>query len=888
MTGILSPMGQVRAAGNAAALLEAFSSSFASMKPTINVVTERVAGRLDFIVRDMHGAYELNAIVTKNSTAQFTRDGSSQSAHLAWNDSNIEIHRIDEAAITRGNWSLTTNNEAGFVVARTRTYPKIVFPVSASGEQSVRHVPMGKPAVVVAKAEGALGAAEEILLNGGKLEKPSQDLNWAELPVLSEDTIVTAQIGTDSNPLRIKRDFLFRPLSGLPQAQAAEPTGCVADTPCPLKVSFAPGATNIKGNVYVLDDTSKKLIFAAPMSCDDQKRECIEEGFKPQDGQGYQIRYLLEARSPTGILYSDYADTPFSMTPAIYIKNLPSVIYLKDQPAGGWPVDVVVGTREDLGRLSAKLTISQNGGQPIDVPVQFGFDALPGRQESTTLRALLPGEDQIPTGPYEGELTFQVEKGEARIVPAKVRVLYELIRPRARLSITELPFGEVVFEPAEDFTVYLTKTVAVNFEQRTFPLTAEVISSSCSNFSIGLAEQPVESEGGPHPVTFYLRSNSKVVPDNCTGKVRLAGVPADRFDIRPAELIWSVKIAPVSWQIVGSLYGGQRTTDLRFDRLTFAGEQASGVLLIYYSGKPAQHSPSGGKPPFTLRNLTLHAESASSAAITDADIDLQVGPVPSTAQDDGYYHVPVSVKARRDIQHDWWNGALYAGDLTFEVDELPGASEQHVHFNVHSPSWVQRNVIPPVNTVYGFWLPLWLPGSLTLPLTAFLLLLIRRRTIDGVEDEEELVQERNVDGSGTQVEPEPPNWNLTDGPAETAQGLWEMPQWGGEWRQSDWEGGGGLVNSFPDSAPNTDSWSNLGGHGGWGGTSWGSDTPAIASSGANSSWSSSDPWGGAGSWDSASDPGGASSGSSNSPSWGASGDEPIAKDRSDGWPSWGS
>ncbi|HKP52037.1 MAG TPA: vWA domain-containing protein [Chloroflexia bacterium] len=864
MVNILTPMGNIRQATTAGELLEAFSSSFADMKPQLNVVKRDSSGTVKFIVRDWHGAYELNAVVTKDASASLQRGGVDAGAQLAWEDGNIALHRGDRASIQPGEWTLQTSDSYGFVVARTETYPRVIFPRSAGGEQGIRLVPAHKQVVVVAKAEGAPGASNELSLDGSKLEQPSSGLFWTKLPEMAGDKTLTIQVGADTTPLLIKRDFHFKPVDGLPQAQASPPSGCAAGEPCPLVASFTPGGnaplTQLGGTVYVLDGKDGKVISTEPLKCDDSKRECRNDTlFHPENGRSYHIRYLMEAHSGDQ-LYSDWADADFSMEPAVFITGLPDTLNLKEQPQEGWPIEVKVGTDESLGQLTAKLSLAQPGGAgAIDVPVDLGsIEARPGAAQSAKVHILLNSLGQSDLKPgisYTGNLIFSVEKaGKAKIVPGSVPVVYALGKLTATVLDSQVSFEDVTFDPSAGFSVNLAGGVKIRFPEAVFPIAADVTSENCPYLNVGIAKQVEGTAAGEYVLALYARSQGSVSAGDCTGKITFKGDPAESYDVRAGELKWFVKVRPLEWDLVGAIRDGKRVASLDFDQVTYTGEQARGELLVRYTGK----LPPGGEgsPPFTVKHSDILGLAEDGSQISDKDMELQVGPVPNTPDADGNYHVPVLIKARHDIAHHWWNGALYTGKVGLSVEQLPDKGEKPISFSVRSPGWVQRNLMPPLNFVYGFWLlPPFLPFFCTLPFTIFALLVTRAM----IRNARQRIPPPIQPGNGGPIVPQqpdapvpPPPWKVP-GPATTGQTGWGQGAGGARRSGGGW---GSSANGQPTSQSSPSSraaWPTSGAQSpssGWGSSpaqpsGWGSTSPRAGqpASGGRASTNGPSPWG---------------------------------------------
>ena len=206
----------------------------------------------------------------------------------------------------------------------------------------------------MAQAVGPIGDAQ-LLFDGNTALKPlsmDEGLRWVQLP--GDSAEVRLQIGADKKPLIIDRAFRLVPVQGVPEARASMPE-CAANTACELKVTLQPGppVQDLTAEVFVTDqsDSDRTVHENRNMVC--VERECADATFRPQDGHVYQIRYLLSGINAQGQRYGDWVETVLPMRPAIYMRGLPEVLNLKQQPMDGWPVTVVVGTTEEFDKLRA-------------------------------------------------------------------------------------------------------------------------------------------------------------------------------------------------------------------------------------------------------------------------------------------------------------------------------------------------------------------------------------------------------------------------------------------------------------------------------------------------------------------------------------------------------
>ncbi|MCX7669124.1 MAG: hypothetical protein N2439_03515, partial [Anaerolineae bacterium] len=330
--------------------------------------------------------------------------------------------------------------------------------------------------------------------------------------------------------------------TALTLAPAAGAT-CLPEEPCPLKAGFGPGAevADLQGMVYVRDETEGKLAYAAAMTC--TGRECVDpaEAFKRANGHTYTIRFLLQGRS-NGVLFGDWAESTLVIAPAVYLRGLPPTLNLKTQPAGGWPVTVVAGATEDLGRLWATIALTRtNDNTPVqDVRVNFTARISGAGEQSASLEIALPAG--LRPGVYEGLLSFTTDRpatGRPVRLPAPVPVNLNLARPVAQIATTAVDFGTVIFDTSPNFRVNETAYVAVTFDEAPFNLKPEPLAGSCPGLE--LVAGPPEVHGPSHRLPLTLRSAGPIAPQTCSGTFALRG-PSEDYVVTPET--------PLSWRLV--------------------------------------------------------------------------------------------------------------------------------------------------------------------------------------------------------------------------------------------------------------------------------------------------------------------------------------------------
>jgi hypothetical protein len=747
-------------------LLQVFSAVFAKMKPDLHVIDRRNAdGDIEFTIREAHGAQQL-VIVARSPDAvageqgglvALKRDGNPETISRAYQEPNILVNVIEAGKLAAGVWTVTTKGDSSFVVAQTETVPELIYPPpSVAGSAAAPHyVPAGKPVLILAKIAGP-GGSEPLRLNDSTLLEPlaaglapGDALRWTVLPGGAGD--FTLQAGEDTSPLEIRRTFRLETRADLPTVVALSPlpgAACLPEEPCVLKAGFGPGSEveDLQAMVYVTDETpvapartvppgSGKLVYSAPMTC--IGRECADpaQAFKREDGHTYTVRFLLQGRS-NGVLFGDWTEATLAMEPAVYLRGLPLSLNLKTQPDGGWPVTVVAGTTEDLGRLQASIVLTRtDDSMPVaDVQVDFAADVSGAGEQQASLKVSSPTD--LRPGHYEGLISFTTDRPstERKVrLPAPISVSLNLSRPAAHISDSAVDFGTVIFDTSPNFRVNETAYMPVQFDDSLFNLTPEQIGGSCPGLELvaGPPEMsrspntvpgkiPFEGPGQASELPLTLRSSGPIAPQTCSGTFALHG-PSGDYDVQPeTPLSWRLVIPAVEWEVLGVERGGSSTADANLGRLGKAGERSTASLRVRYTGKP----------PFSLQLSDLSAAvedpvrfgtERAGIAVGKDDLVLVAATAAQQAVANDEYRVPVELLVRRSLPHasplaSWLQGTDYSGKLSVKVAGLPSSAPQEVSFRLHNPSVYQRYVQP--------FYRLLLPGVATIPLSVIVPLLL--------------------------------------------------------------------------------------------------------------------------------------------------------------------
>jgi hypothetical protein len=726
-TFIKQNMGTVPAkAKSAEDLLQVFSSLFSQMEPGLHVV-EGNGGVVEFNIKPEHGARRLVIVADKEGLQTLKRDGNPQAITSASQDDNVLINTVEGSGLSAGKWTAETSGRGAFAVVQTDTYPELVFPPSSVAGSGVApyYVPAGKPVAILADVAGPGAGASVRMADGSALKPfaPGSKLLWNVLPAADEN--FSLQVGDDQAPLQIVRPFRLQARTDLPTALAQYPAPgatCTGNQPCPFKVALGPGAdvSEAQAMVYVTDQSDGgKLAYSAPMACAGRTCTDAAQDFERLDGHRYNARFFVQAKA-NGVVFGDWAESTLAVGPAIGVRGLPPVLNLKNQPAGGWPITVTVGTTEDLGQLRATLVLTRTEDHSTvpDAQVSLSAGLAPGAgPQATRLRVNTPAE--LRPGHYEGQIAFAADKapgGEPVQLPAPVAVSLALARPAGELLDHSIDFGTTLFDTSPNFRLKQSASVGVKFAAAPFALVPTLTETSCPDLSVAAAA-PV-AEGDHYRVDLTLSSAAPVMPQTCTGTLALAG-PSEDYEIQGAPtLAWRVAVPEATWQLTGieagaGGSGASRSGDLPFGSLGRPGERSRATLVVHYTGQP----------PFTLALKGLAGQAGGSARLTlgTQDVALVTGEITPQPGAANTYRVPVELVISRALPQvgalaTWLSGTDYSGQLQLDIAGLPAPAPRPVSFRLHNPSLYQRYIAP----IYTWW---W-PGIVTCPLSILLPLLV--------------------------------------------------------------------------------------------------------------------------------------------------------------------
>lgn len=773
----------VRDAATGPELLRVFSELFAEMKSDRSVVTSRDAnGSIAFTTRQSQGVQEIAVVSPRAALSAVRQDGNPALTASLLNDGNVELNAI-AGSVTPGAWTAETSDLSAFAVIRAASYPELIFPPPSalSSPASVRYYPGGKQPLLVVRGAGP--AAGEALLLDGRTPIPTfgKDAGGVDalgaIPYPTARDEVTIQLGDDDRPLQLRRTFHLEGRADLPRLEIFTPRpddpGLLDDGRARLQVGFGPGlpVTGLVATAYVSDITDNENgtpVFQGAMTC--IARLCINADFTPADGRSYRVTFLVSAVADD-TRFGDWAETTLSVEPAVYLRGLPSPIDLNRMPPEGWPITVGAGTAEEIGQLTARLSLrrADTGEAVSQTALNFAMDVPEEGTATGYLR--VEGLDLLRPGDYSGEIELAATTPNGLPMEVKIRpspslpVTLNVARSAARIQNPLADFGEVVFDTSPGFRVDEEVLLPVGFEVgKPFRLSAALAESNCSDLTLTTGELQPQENGFLLPLR--LTSRTPVLPGACFGAISLSGPSAD-FDIFPAVVDWRLLVRGLQWSVVGSL---------DFGDVGNAGERSTEPLLLRFDGNT----------PFVVQVRGIEAAGESGEGITELDasyLESAAVEVTGPPNADGFYEIPVELVARKAIPHDPLRGSFYSGQVTLAIEGLPGEGRS-VPISFRSPTLYQRYVEWWLRPIYS--LPLLL---CTGPLTLLLLLIFvaRARNRGYVEDEEPVVTLPQPD-----FLPEPANAfvNATFVDAASAEASPSEVRWDSQWGDVDWGFGG--------------------------------------------------------------------------------------------------
>lgn len=774
----------VREATTASELLRVFSEILSEIKPNRFVLSNpNFAGQLQVTTRSPHAVQRLTFVTPSNGLASVLRNGEFVATRPIVDDPSVDVNVIDVASNMQGNWTVELSDDSGFAVIEADSYPQLINPPPsiADSPASPRYYPAGKQLLLMARNVGP--SSEEPLLYNEEtpLQPFGKEILGQEgalaLLLNSVPTVVRLQIGNDERPLQLTRQFRVEARRDLPRLQMLSPqANNPLDTSGRLVVRAGFGNADVEplsGTVYIFDESGLSdaeptpfsripsvLVHQSTMNCTTQM--CIDDAFVPADGHGYRVVTVVQGRA-NGVRFSDWEQTTFSLSPAVYIQGLPNELDLAQMPVDGWPVSIRAGTTEEIGELRASLVLGrlvevETDGEPEGEPDGESADAgdvlieeAPGvtldfaidvpEEGEAEARLLVEGLENLRPGNYIGEvrLTTSSPVGEPMAIDLRptpvLPVTLHVPRPQATLSNAPIDFGDILFDTSPNFRLNEQVNLPIAFEGNSFPITISTIENSCDELS--LVDQ--RSSTADSQLALRVSSLGPVNPKVCTGKITLSG-PNEDYDVTPTELDWQVRVTSVEWSVIGS--------DINLGDLQDAGARVEATLRIRFSGKT----------PFIvqLEDLALQGSNASSVPVFDEEIDRQLGDSLNLSQtiglidssivdipaievntepdDEGVYDVPITFIARQRIPNDPIRGTYYSGQVGLRI---LGLDTEPVILNMgfRSPTMLQRYVLPIVVPLYSFPL-LFCTGPFTIFLLLVLMAQIRNRDFDEDEAEE--------------------------------------------------------------------------------------------------------------------------------------------------------
>lgn len=698
-------------------LLLIFSELFAEMKSDRSVVTHRnVHGDLTISVRNAHGAGSIAFVSPHSAITAVERDGARTLTQSLLDDVNIDLN-VAGAPLAAGQWVAKTNDLSSFAVVQADSYPELLFPPpSVQGNPaSIRLYPSGKSPIAIFAGAGP-AAAEPLLLNGN-----------TGIPILGEDPVsgrmvaaqqlpggveeVTVQLGEDREPLQLRRNFRLQASDNLPALQVLTPSasnpGILEDGSMQIQIGFGPGEQlqDLQAAVYITDLSSGQIVYRRQISCGGQT--CSDDGFMPQDGRDYEALFLITA-DIDGLRFGDYARTRLEVEPAIYVRGLPADINLAKMPPQGWPLTIRANTLEEIGTLEASLVLRRSDTSEIVREASVNLSVEVPENGSQTALLHVDGLELLRPGQYEGQLNLSALSPAGLPMGVQVRpapslpVILEIPRSQARIQVQEADFGALLYDTSPNFRLDEEILLPLTFSgDIPFRLTVELSESSCSGLSAtagdlqpfaaadesgadGSESDTVQTANWALPVR--LQSEGPMEAGSCHGLLSLSGPDKD-FDVLAAQtspdtghsaaaaVPFRVQIRDVEWSVAGAI---------DFGDLGRAGEKTTETLLLRFNGKT----------PFMVEIIGIAASGETGNGVMALDDQYLEAPpveVNGLPDDEGFFEVPITLIARKDLPKDALRGSFYSGVLKLGIAGLADETRS-VDINFRSPTLYQRYV----------------------------------------------------------------------------------------------------------------------------------------------------------------------------------------------------
>ena len=695
-------VGTPRQAHNPSELLLVFSTIFAEMKPTLHIIGGQMSadrnadGNIRFFTRLSQGTSRISVITPRNGFLSLDRNGKPETAEPRLEDENISVHVLESNSLPVGTWVVKSREQSGFVVARTDSYPELVYPPAAvsNSAASPHYFPADRQnLLVVASISGPGG--ETLFMDGTaplKLLNRDGSLYWIVLPGGLGN--LQLQLGSGSQPLRVARSFRLLPLPSAPLLTADTPT-CTGKGSCTLSARFALGADvqGMQGSVFVFEGSGdEEPVYSHAMTCTD--RRCADTGFQAISGRPYKIRFLVQART-NGVLFGDWAETSLEMKPSVQLLR------------SAYDFGTVQYDTSSNFRVDQRLTTTlQFIGQTFPVTVRQGESSCSGMQlslESPQLQAdgsyvaglRLQSSGVVQPGVCSGVFSFQAPSAEYEIQQGQgLRWQVAIQKPSVQLLQSSYDFGTVQYDTSPNFLVDQRLTTTLHFVGPAFPMTVKQGENPPAGLQLNLESSQMQADGS-HVAGLRLRSSGVVQPGVYSGTFSLQA-SSPECEIRQGQgLFWQVSVKAIEWKLSGVRSNGQLTNRIDFGSVGSGGGKGSVTLRVSYTGKPS----------FKLHVRQLGPTDTSRGREASADIQIALDPPVPDSSEAMTYDVPVHLLVKRTLAQDLFRSDIYTGTLYASIEGLPADKEEAVDFAFRRPSVFEQYIRPPLATVFHLPLP---------------------------------------------------------------------------------------------------------------------------------------------------------------------------------------
>lgn len=548
-------------------LLQAYAKIHASLRPDRFIdVFKRVEGSVKAETVDWQLVRQLTFVFekTKDSSRLISRfrvenqgqtddlSGVSMGPHgeeVAWRSApHYDVVTISANEPLVGKWLLDLRLDPvrnGLVIARSELGVRLIYPKGSSVDTvATRFFPQQHPPTVgveILQQGNPIGSFQK----GISLELPEQNVVGIAMDRWGIDAsktgwfaqlnqslgpgvhTVVVQLGSNFDPVRLRREFTIEPLAHAPYLKAGQAVLKTDDT---LEFQFSlegdtVGLQQPAINVYVSDGKTDPVKLAA--SCTGNQCHAVLDD--PQPGIQYTVRLILEGVY-AGVTYSDYLEMGQKVAPKVILTtdallDLGGLLYEQD----------VLERELAAANVGATAVVSATlvtcGAQAAAIRMQF----LPNlERDRYTLR--LSGLRQLSVGEYQCKIVLSAPDTEVQ--PNTIVAVFRQPEHVINLTPDTVEFGEI-----EGPNAHHLKTVTLSYPMAEPP----VVTPSIQAYECAPGIDPAESrdkiqisvgsarslQSGVAERDMDLVVNGYLPPGSCVLDVRLVN---ETLPVRPTTI----------------------------------------------------------------------------------------------------------------------------------------------------------------------------------------------------------------------------------------------------------------------------------------------------------------------------------------------------------------